>query len=59
MTCTNAATFGVTTHDQRFCTCSAHLPQAVQQGGYVQPLPEGYTCELPRKHPFGFSKDAR
>jgi hypothetical protein len=58
-TCTSAAQFGVIRQYEQLAACSAHLPDAVGEGARVVPLSSDYTCQLPRKLPFGFSKDAK
>lgn len=60
MNCSNHAEFGVTTDTCKLAACAVHLPDALRHGGYVQPLLSGgFTCQLPRKLPFGFSKENR
>lgn len=59
MTCTNAAEYGVTRNNgERLAACPAHLPDAIAAGGFVRPIGE-QPCSLPRKVPFGFSKESK
>jgi hypothetical protein len=56
-TCTTPATFGVIKSYEQLAACPAHLPDAVGDGARVVPLDSDYPCQVPRKRPFGFSKE--